>query len=67
VNNEGLNSFTYALKRGHIDAAIVLFDKAKDKTALLFKKNGPNKEAAIQMMKPEIQDLFIKNFYEPNH
>jgi hypothetical protein len=67
VNNEGLNSFTYALVRENIDAALVIFDKAKDKTALLFKKNGPNEEAAIQMMKPEIQDLFIKIFYEPSH
>jgi ankyrin repeat protein len=65
VNNEGLNSFTYALVRENIDAALVLFDKAKDKTALLFKKNGPNKEAAIQMMKPEIQDLFVKKYSEP--
>ena len=62
VNNEGLNSFTYALKRGHIDAAIVLFDKAKDKNALLYKKNNPDQEAAIKMMKPEIQDIFLKKF-----
>ena len=67
VNNEGLNSFTYALARENIDAALVIFDKAKDKNALLYKKNNPDQEAAIQMMKPEIQDLFIKNFYEPNH
>ena len=63
VNNEGLNSFTYALKRGHIDAAIVLFDKAKDKNTLLFKKNIPDQEAAIHMMKPEIQDVFKKKFF----
>ncbi len=62
VNNEGLNSFTYALKRGHIDAAIVLFDKAKDKNTLLFKKNIPDQEAAIHMMKPEIQDVFKNKF-----
>ncbi len=62
VNNEGLNSFTYALKRGHIDAAIVLFDKAKDKNALLYKKNNPDQEAAIKMMKPEIQELFAKKY-----
>jgi ankyrin repeat protein len=67
VNNEGLNSFTYALMRENIDAALVIFDKAEDKTALLFKKNGPSEEAAIQMMKPEIQDLFAKKFYESKH
>ena len=62
VNNEGLNSFTYALKREYIDAAIVLFDKAKDKNALLYKKNNPDQEAAIKMMKPEIQSIFLKKF-----
>ena len=62
VNNEGLNSFTYALKRGHIDAAIVLFDKAKDKNALLYKKNNPDHETAIKMMKPEIQSIFLTKF-----
>jgi ankyrin repeat protein len=67
VNNEGLNLFTYALMRGNIDAAIVIFDKAKDKTTLLFKKNDPNEEAAIQIMSPEIKDIFIKKFYESNH
>jgi len=67
VNNEGLNLFTYALMRGNIDAAIVIFDKAKDKTTLLFKKNDPNEEAAIQIMSPEIKDVFIKKFYESNH
>ena len=67
VNNEGLNLFTYALMRGNIDAAIVIFDRAKDKTTLLFKKNDPNEEAAIQIMSPEIKDVFIKNFYESNH
>ena len=55
VNNEGLNSFTYALVRENIDAALVIFDKAKDKNALLYKKNNPDQEAAIKMMKPEIQ------------
>jgi ankyrin repeat protein len=67
VNNEGLNLFTYALMRGNIDAAIVIFDKAKDKTTLLFKKNDPNEDAAIQIMSPEIKDVFIKKFYESNH
>ena len=66
VNNEGLNLFTYALMRGNIDAAIVIFDKAKDKTTLLFKKNDPNEEAAIQIMIPEIKDIFTKKFYESN-
>lgn len=67
VNNEGLNLFTYALMRGNIDAAIVIFDKAKDKTTLLFKKNDPNEEAAIQIMSPEIKDVFTKKFYESKH
>ena len=67
VNNEGLNSFTYALMRGNIDAALVIFDKAKDKNALLYKKNNPDQEVAIQMMKPEIQDVFLKKYNEPNH
>ena len=67
VNNEGLNLFTYALMRGNIDAAIVIFDKAIDKTTLLFKKNDPNEEAAIQIMSPEIKDVFTKKFYESKH
>ncbi len=62
VNNEGLNSFTYALMRENIDAALVIFDKAKDKNALLYKKNNPDQEAAIKMMKPEIQSIFLKKF-----
>ena len=64
VNNQGLNSFTHALKKGNMEAALLLFNKAKDKTALLLKKNNPNQPAAIQMMKPEILEVFIKKYNE---
>jgi ankyrin repeat protein len=66
-NFAGLNSFTYALTIENMEAALLLFDKVKDKTALLFEKNNPDQPAAIQMMKPEIQDVFLKKYNEPNH
>ena len=67
IDNKGLNSFTYSLRQGNMEAALLLFDKAKDKASLLLKKNSPNQPAAIQMMKPEIQDVFLKKYNEPNH
>jgi ankyrin repeat protein len=60
----GRNAFFFALNSEHTEAALLLFDKAKDKAALLLDKNGPDKKAAIQMMKPEILDLFIKKYNE---
>jgi ankyrin repeat protein len=67
IDNKGLNSFTYSLRQGNMEAALLLFDKAKDKASLLLKKNSPNQPAAIQTMKPEIQDVFLKKYNEPNH
>ena len=67
IDNKGLNSFTFSLIKGNMEAALLLFDKAKDKASLLLKKNSPNQPAAIQMMKPEIQDVFLKKYNEPNH
>ena len=67
IDNGGLNSFTYSLRQGNMEAALLLFDKAKDKASLLLKKNSPNQPAAIQTMKPEIQDVFLKKYNEPNH
>ena len=66
-NDDEVNSFIYALNREYMEAALLLFDKAKDKASLLLKKNSPNQPAAIQMMKPEIQDVFLKKYNEPNH
>jgi hypothetical protein len=43
---------------------LVIFDKAKDKTALLFKKNRPNLPAAIEEMTPEILQRFVKKYNE---
>jgi ankyrin repeat protein len=65
MDKHGLHSFTYSLRQGNIEVALLLFDKAKDKTALLLKTNSPNQPAAIQMMKLEIQDLFVKKYNEP--
>ena len=62
VNNQGLNSFTHALKKGNMEAAELLFDKAKDKTALLLKKNSPDQLAAIEIMKPDILEKFLKKY-----
>ena len=67
IDKKGLNSFTFSLINGNMEAALLLFDKAKDKASLLLKKNSPNQPAAIQMMKPEIQDVFLKKYNEPNH
>ena len=67
IDNKGLNSFTYALRQGNVEAALLLFDKANDKASLLLKTNSPNQLAAIKMMKPEIQDIFLKKYNEPNH
>ena len=64
---QGLNSFTFSLRQGNMEVALLLFDRAKDKAALLLKKNSPNQPVAIQMMKPEIQDVFLKKYNEPNH
>jgi hypothetical protein len=50
-----------------VEAALLLFDKANDKASLLLKTNSPNQLAAIKMMKPEIQDIFLKKYNEPNH
>ena len=61
----GMNSFIYALQSGNTQAALVLFDWTKDKFKLMFAINSPNQLAAIQMMKPEIQDLFVKKYNEP--
>ena len=66
-NDDEVNSFIYALNRDYMEAALLLFDKAKDKASLLLKKNSPNQPAAIQTMKPEIQDVFLKKYNEPNH
>ena len=45
-----------------MEAALLLFDKAKDKSALLLETNSSNLPAAIKMMKPEIQDVFLKKY-----
>jgi hypothetical protein len=50
-----------------MEAALLLFDKAKDKAALLLKTNSSKQQAAIKMMTPEIQDVFLKKYNEPNH
>ena len=64
---QGLNSFTFSLRQGNMEAALLLFDWTKDKASLLLKINSPNQPAAIKMMKPEIQDVFLKKYNEPNH
>lgn len=66
-DHSGMNSFIYALQSGNTKAALVLFDWTKDKFKLMFARNSPNQLAAIQMMKPEIQDVFLKKYNEPNH
>lgn len=66
-SDDGWNSFTYALKKRNMEAAELLFDKAKDKASLLLKTDSPNQPAPIKMMKPEIQDVFLKKYNEPNH
>ena len=63
-DHSGMNSFIYALQSGNTKAALVLFDWTKDKASLMFKQNSPDQKAAIQMMKPEILDLFIKKYNE---
>ena len=62
TDHSGMNSFTYALQSGNMEAALLLFDKAKDKSALLLETNSSNLPAAIKMMKPEIQDVFLKKY-----
>ncbi|MFM2008518.1 MAG: hypothetical protein RIR02_468 [Pseudomonadota bacterium] len=64
VHNEGLNSFTHALKKGNMEAALLLFDLAKNKTALLLRKNSPNQPAAIQIMTPDILEIFLNKYNE---
>jgi hypothetical protein len=66
-DHSGMNSFIYALQSGNTKAALVLFDWTKDKFELMFARNSPNQLSAIQMMKPEIQDIFLKKYNEPNH
>ena len=66
-DHSGMNSFIYALQSGNTKAALVLFDWTKDKASLLLKTNSPNQPVAIKMMKPEIQDIFLKKYNEPNH
>jgi ankyrin repeat protein len=63
-NFNGNNAFIFALKFRQTEAALVIFDKAKDKASLMFKQNSPDQKAAIQRMKPEILDLFIKKYNE---
>ena len=60
----GNNAFICALNSEHTEAALLIFDKAKDKASLMFKQNSPDQKAAIQRMKPEILDLFIKKYNE---
>jgi len=60
--DDGWNSFTYALKKGNMEAALLLFDKAKDKTALLLKKNNPDQRAGIEIMEPYILEKFLKKY-----
>ncbi len=60
----GNNVFIRALNSEHTEAALVLFDKAKDKASLMFKQNGPDQKAAIQMMSPDILEMFVKKFNE---
>ncbi len=65
-SDDGWNSFTYALKKGNMEAALLLFDKAKDKTALLLKKNNPNQRAGIEMMEPDILKKFLEKYNNLN-
>jgi hypothetical protein len=53
-----------ALGRRKTEAALVIFYKAKDKASLMFKQNSPNQAAAIQMMSPDILEMFVKKFNE---
>jgi ankyrin repeat protein len=64
--DDGWNSFTYALKKGNMGAALLLFDKAKDKTALLLKKNNPDQRAGIEMMAPDILKKFLEKYNNLN-
>lgn len=49
-----------------MEAALLLFDKAKDKTALLLKKNNPNQRAGIEMMEPDILKKFLEKYNNLN-
>lgn len=62
VGYQGLNSFTYALTRGNLDAALLLFDKAKDKAALLLKKDSSAHSAGIELMQSDIIKVFLEKY-----
>jgi len=64
VDIDGMNAFMRALGKRKTEAALVIFDKAKDKTSLMFKQTGPNQKAAIQMMTPDILEVFVKKINE---
>ena len=63
----GMTAFMHAVGMGKAEAALVIFDKVKDKTALLFKKNRPNLPAAIEEMTPEILQALVKKYNQPNY
>ena len=60
IDKKGLNSFTFSLINGNMEAALLLFDKAKDKTALLLKKNSPTQPAGIELMPSDYIKIFLK-------
>ena len=64
VDIDGMNAFMRALGKRKTEAALMIFDKAKDKASLMFKQNGPDQKAAIQMMSPDIIEMFVKKFNE---
>ena len=64
VDIDGMNAFMRALGKRKTEAALMIFDKAKDKASLMFKQNGPDQKAAIQMMSPDILEMFVKKFNE---
>jgi ankyrin repeat protein len=61
-NDDEVNSFIYALNRDYMEAALLLFDKAKDKAALLLKKKNPDQPAGIERMEPDILKKFLEKY-----
>ena len=64
VDIDGMNAFMRALGKRKTEAALMIFDKAIDKASLMFKQNSPDQLAAIQMMSPDILEMFVKKFNE---
>ncbi len=62
IDKKGLNSFTFSLINGNMEAALLLFDKAKDKASLLLKKNSPTQPAGIELMPSDYIKIFLEKY-----